>query len=35
VNLPFERPALRNLDAWYARIRERAGFKKWIDIPLA
>lgn len=35
VNLPIERPALQNLDAWYARIRERAGFKKWIDSPLA
>jgi glutathione S-transferase len=35
LNLPIERPALKNLDAWYARIRERAGFKKWIDIPLA
>jgi len=35
VNLPIERPALKNLDAWYARIRERAGFKKWLDLPLA
>jgi glutathione S-transferase len=34
LNLPIERPTLKNLDAWYARIRERAGFKKWIDITL-
>jgi glutathione S-transferase len=34
VNLPIERPTLKNLDAWYTRIRERPAFKKWIDIPL-
>lgn len=35
LNLPIERPALKNLEAWYARLRERAGFKKWLDLPLA
>ena len=34
-NLPIERPNLRALEAWYARVRERPGFKKWIDLPLA
>lgn len=35
LNLPIDRPNLKNLEAWYARIRERPGFKKWIDLPLA
>ena len=35
LNLPIERPTLKNLEAWYARIRERPGFKKWLDLPLA
>jgi glutathione S-transferase len=33
-NLPIDRPSLRNREAWYARVRERPGFKKWIDLPL-
>jgi glutathione S-transferase len=32
--LPIERPALRSLEAWFGRVRERAGFKKWLDLPL-
>lgn len=26
-NMPIERPSLANLDAWYARVRERPAFK--------
>ena len=35
LNLPIERPTLKNLEAWYAKLRERPGFKKWLDLPLA
>jgi glutathione S-transferase len=31
---PIERPPLRNLKAWYERMRERPGFKKHIEIPI-
>jgi glutathione S-transferase len=31
---PIERPALTNLRAWYDRLRERPGFKKYIEIPI-
>jgi glutathione S-transferase len=34
LNLPIERPRLSALEAWYARVKERAGFKRWLDIPL-
>lgn len=33
-NLPLERPALPNLQAWHARLKQRAPFQRWIDIPL-
>jgi glutathione S-transferase len=33
--LPIERPALNSVEAWYARIQQRPGFKRWIDIPLS
>ena len=33
-NLPIERPSHPAVEAWYARVKERAGFKKWVDIPL-
>jgi glutathione S-transferase len=33
-NLPIPRPAHPSVEAWYARIKERPGFKKWIDVPL-
>jgi glutathione S-transferase len=33
-NLPIKRPAHAALDAYYARLRERPAFKKWIDLPL-
>lgn len=35
LNLPIERPRLPTLEGWYARVKERAGFKRWLDIPLA
>ena len=31
---PIERPPLHNLRAWYERMRERPGFKKYIEIPI-
>jgi glutathione S-transferase len=34
-NLPIERPATRFVEAWYARVQERPGFKRWVDRPLA
>ena len=33
-NLPIERPALRHLDAWYARICARPAFQKHCMAPL-
>jgi len=33
-NLPIPRPQLPALEAWYARVKERAGFKRWLDLPL-
>jgi glutathione S-transferase len=33
-NLPIKRPSHPAVEAWYARVRERPAFKKWIDIPL-
>lgn len=34
-NLPIERPALKAVDAWYQKVKERPGFKRWADLPLA
>jgi glutathione S-transferase len=31
---PIERPPLKNLKAWYERLRERSGFKAHIEIPI-
>ena len=31
---PIERPAFANLKAWYERLRQRPGFKKYIEIPI-
>jgi glutathione S-transferase len=31
---PIERPPLQNLRAWYERLRQRPGFKKYIEIPI-
>lgn len=32
--LPIERPKLPNLEAWYARLRERAAFREHVMLPL-
>jgi glutathione S-transferase len=34
-NLPLKRPETKAVETWYGRIKERPGFKKWIDLPLA
>lgn len=34
LNLPLDRPALKATEAWYARLKQRAPFKQWIDLPL-
>ena len=34
-NLPIARTPFPALEAWYRRIAERPGFKKWVDLPLA
>ena len=31
---PIERPKLKNLKAWYERMRERPGFRAHIEIPI-
>ncbi|HSY20602.1 MAG TPA: glutathione S-transferase family protein [Polyangiaceae bacterium] len=33
-NLPIERPSASSVEAWYRRVKERAGFKRWVDQPL-
>jgi glutathione S-transferase len=33
-NLPIERPEVKALSAWYERVRQRSGFKRWVDLPL-
>lgn len=32
--LPIERPTTKALQGWFARVKERPAFKKWIDLPL-
>ncbi|WP_426958178.1 glutathione S-transferase family protein [Muricoccus radiodurans] len=32
--LPVERPSLPRVSAWYARLRERPGFRKHLDLPM-
>jgi glutathione S-transferase len=34
-NLPLRRSPQPALDAYYARLQQRAAFKKWLDLPLA
>jgi glutathione S-transferase len=34
-NLPLKRPEHRALDAYYARVKERPAFKRWLDLPLS
>jgi glutathione S-transferase len=33
-NLPLERPEFKAVESWYGRVRERAGFKRHVDLPL-
>jgi len=33
-NLPIERPAAKAVEAWYDQLRQRPGFKRWLDLPL-
>jgi len=35
MRLPCARPALANLEAWFARLRERAAYCKAVDLPLS
>jgi glutathione S-transferase len=28
------RGGFKSVEAWYARVAERPGFKRWLDIPL-
>jgi len=32
--LPIERPSLPNVEAWYARLRERAPFREHVMVPI-
>jgi glutathione S-transferase len=34
-NLPIERPSLKAVEAWYQKVKQRPGFKRWADLPLA
>lgn len=34
-NLPLQRAKLPAFEAWYTRVKERPGFKRWLDLPLA
>jgi glutathione S-transferase len=34
MRVPIERPAMPNLEAWFARLRERPPFVKFVDQPL-
>ena len=35
MRCPIERPKLPNVEAWFARLGQRAPFKKIVDIPLS
>lgn len=34
MRVPIERPSFPNVEAWFERLRERAPFRKWVDVPL-
>ena len=34
MRVPIDRPRFPNLEAWFERLRERAPFGKWVDVPL-
>jgi glutathione S-transferase len=33
-NLPIERPMMKNLEAWYAKVQMRPGYLKYSTAPL-
>jgi glutathione S-transferase len=33
-NLPIERPPAPGVQAWYDQVKQRPGFKRWVDLPL-
>jgi glutathione S-transferase len=33
-NLPIDRPAAHAVQAWYDQVKQRPGFKRWVDLPL-
>jgi len=35
MRLPIERPQHPNLAAWFARLCERAAYRKVVDVPLS
>lgn len=35
MRLPIERPAQPNVEAWFARLRERPPYRRIVDIPLS
>jgi glutathione S-transferase len=35
MRVPIERPKLPSIEAWFARLGERAAFRKIVDIPLS
>ncbi|MDX1431924.1 MAG: glutathione S-transferase family protein [Gammaproteobacteria bacterium] len=34
-NLPIEHPRLPNVEAWHERLKERAGFREFVALPLS
>jgi glutathione S-transferase len=34
MRVPIDRPPFPNLEAWFERLRERAPFRKWVDVAL-
>jgi glutathione S-transferase len=34
MRVPIARPSFPNVEAWFERLRERAPFRKWVDVAL-
>jgi glutathione S-transferase len=34
MRVPMERPSFPNVEAWFARLRQRPPFARWVDVPL-
>jgi glutathione S-transferase len=34
MGVPIQRPSFPHVEAWFARLRERAPFRKFVDVPL-